>query len=214
MHIQLFFNNLWAAVITSVHNLRSKPDECYSAKSLPGVWNDIDGIEKDLRKKNIHVKTVLVKRPANNGFTWKCGLTPYGSFTVNALRLKWDYRPPLTNTKFQWIKEIPLKVSCFIWRANLGRIPTTMELVKRGVNIDTSICQMCDEKEESVDHVLVECSYAKMVMEGIMRWCKVNINMEDLRAVSDVLNFANRWGTCTNKRKIFLAICYSTLWRT
>ena len=73
---------------------------------------------------------------------------------------------------------------------------------------------MCDEKEESVDHVLVDCSYAKMVMEGIMRWCKVNINMEDLRAVSDVLNLANRWGTCTKKRKIFLAICYSTLWRT
>nr|KAJ0219093.1 hypothetical protein LSAT_V11C300139740 [Lactuca sativa] len=52
------------------------------------------------------------------------------------------------------------------------RIPTDTELVKRWVNIDTLICQMCDEKEESVDHVLVDCSYAKMVLEGIMRWCK------------------------------------------
>ena len=91
-------------MITSVHNLRSKPDECYLAKSLPGVWNNIAEIENDLSKKDIKVKTVLDKRPSNNRLIWRCGLTPDGSFTVNALRLRWDYRPPLTNINFQWIK--------------------------------------------------------------------------------------------------------------
>ncbi|CAH1444977.1 unnamed protein product [Lactuca virosa] len=191
----------------------SKPDDCYSTKSLPGVWNNIAGIGNDLKKKNIQVQTVLDKRIVNNGVIWRCGLTPDGSFTVNALRSRWDYRTPLTNKNFHWIKEIPLKVSCFIWRAQWGRIPTAKELVKRGVNMENLTCQMCNVKEETADHILVDCAYAKKVMEGVMRWCKVHTHMEDLQAVSDVLNLANKWGTCTKKRKIFLVICYSTLWR-
>ncbi|CAI9279538.1 unnamed protein product [Lactuca saligna] len=82
------FRRSWFWGVTSVHNLRSKLDECYSAKSLPGVCNNIAGIENILRKKDIQVNTVLDKKPVNNGLTWRCGLTPNGSFTVNALRLR------------------------------------------------------------------------------------------------------------------------------
>nr|KAJ0204559.1 hypothetical protein LSAT_V11C500290840 [Lactuca sativa] len=134
-------------------------------------------------------------------------------FHSKCSQIKMDYQTPLTNIKFHWIKEIPLKVSCFIWRAHLGKIPTAKELVKSRVSMENLTCQMCNEKEESVDHILVDCAYAKKVMERIMRWCKVNIHTGDLQAVSDVLNFANQWGTCTKKRKIFLAFCYSTLRR-
>ena len=32
-----------------------------------------------------------------------------------------------------WIHEVPLKFMCFIWRANLGRIPSAVALKDRGV---------------------------------------------------------------------------------
>lgn len=127
---------LWATVIYSVHNLRSKPDVCYSMKTLPGVWNNIAGIKNDLMKKNIPVCSVLSKRQDPTGEIWKCGLTPDGSYSVCALRKRWDYRPPTIGSNFHWLKEIPLKVSCFIWRAQAGRIPTVTELSK--------ICRIID----------------------------------------------------------------------
>ncbi|CAI9270538.1 unnamed protein product [Lactuca saligna] len=157
--------------------------------------------KRPLKKKNIQVQTVLDKRIVNNGVIWRCGLTPDSSFTVNALRSRWAYRIPITNKNFHRIKEIPLKVSCCICGAQWGRIPTTKELVKRWVNMENLTCQMCNVKEESTDHILVDCAYAKNVMEGVMRWCKVDTHMEDLQAVSDVLNLANKWGTCTKKWK-------------
>lgn len=153
---------------------------------------------------------MLSKQSVTNGVTWRCGLTPDGSFTVNAFRKRWDYHP-LYNDNFHWLKEIPMKVSCFIWREKLGKIPAALELSKRGVNLDILTCRMYDETKECVNHVIVKCSYATMIMEGIMRWCKVNVNMEDFHTVINVLDFAARWVSCLIRRKIFLPICYGTL---
>lgn len=68
----------------------------------------------------------------------------------------------------------------------MGRIPTASELAKRGVVLEISTCLMCNEYEEGVDHVLVECSYARRVLEGVSSWC--NIQLGPLHTVKDVLD--------------------------
>ncbi|CAI9300834.1 unnamed protein product [Lactuca saligna] len=142
-------------------------------KTLPGVWNNIACIKNDLMKNKILVCSVFSKHQDPTSEIWKCGLTSDGSYSVCALRNKWDYRTPTIDSNFQWLKEIPLKVSCFTWRAQAGRIPSVNELSKRGVYVESLTCQMCEEIEECLDHTLVACSYATMVTKGILRWCRV-----------------------------------------
>ncbi|CAI9303946.1 unnamed protein product [Lactuca saligna] len=92
---------------------------------------------------------------------WRCTLSSDGAFHVDALRFKIDcWNIPLMETHLKWIHEIPLKVTCFIWRANLDRIPTACALLKRGIQLDSPICTYYRTAEEDISHVLLRCPMA------------------------------------------------------
>jgi len=44
------------------------------------------------------------------------------------------------------------------WRALIDRIPTRVGLSRRGVLMLSTICGLCQIKEESCQHLLIECS--------------------------------------------------------
>jgi len=49
------------------------------------------------------------------------------------------------------------------WRVLLDRISTTMVLSRRGVSVPTPLCAMCQDKEESSQHLFIECMIAQKV---------------------------------------------------
>ncbi|XP_071696404.1 uncharacterized protein [Rutidosis leptorrhynchoides] len=55
-------------------------------------------------------------------------------------------------------KSIPQKVSLFIWRTRLKRIPVRVELDKRGVDLDSVLCPLCSDAPESVEHAMFSCA--------------------------------------------------------
>lgn len=52
---------------------------------------------------------------------------------------------------------------CFIWRIKKRGIPTKAGLIRRGINIPSSICELCGNGLEDGDHLLVGCDFAKKV---------------------------------------------------
>lgn len=65
---------------------------------------------------------------------WRCALTCDGEYHVGALRSKLDNMELANNEEIiPWIHDIPIKVSAFVWRANLGRIASNNALNRRGV---------------------------------------------------------------------------------
>ncbi|CAH1423694.1 unnamed protein product [Lactuca virosa] len=90
---------------------------------------------------------VLKNQSINGGVDWRCPLTTTGDYQVNALRKKLDNCIQVNIGRFEWVKEVPIKVNTFIWRAKQGRIPTTEALATRGVNVNSTTCCHCgDEK--------------------------------------------------------------------
>nr|KAJ0215512.1 hypothetical protein LSAT_V11C300129520 [Lactuca sativa] len=172
----------------------------YSQKSLTGVWNNIAGIKKALGKKEISIEFVLSKQHTTNGESWRCCLSSTGKYEVHDLRHRWDYTTSVMDGQISWLKEVPLKVNCFIWRAKMGRIPVAVELARRGVVLENLTCPMCNEYEEDSNHVLVDCSYARSVCEGVSRWC--DIQLGPIHTVKDVLGSISQWG-------VVLHICLS-----
>ncbi|XP_024004507.1 uncharacterized protein LOC112081888 [Eutrema salsugineum] len=59
------------------------------------------------------------------------------------------------------IKLLP-KIQHFLWRALSGALPTAESLIKRGIQADP-ICQRCCLYDETINHVLFECSQAKSI---------------------------------------------------
>ncbi|KAL7598348.1 hypothetical protein Lser_V15G22688 [Lactuca serriola] len=112
-------------------------------------------------------------------------------------------------------KLIPIKVSGFLWRAALGCILSAEALGHRGIKLDSTLCGSCINGSETVDHIIVGCPYATMILDKISRWCEFD-NIK-LQRVGDLVEFANKRGRCSKRRKRLTAIFYGliwTLWKT
>ncbi|XP_071738915.1 uncharacterized protein [Rutidosis leptorrhynchoides] len=65
---------------------------------------------------------------------------------------------------------VPSKVSIFIWRALKRRIPIRTELDKRGIDLDSVRCPLCDDDVETIEHSLLFCRHAMDIWVRVFKW--------------------------------------------
>lgn len=149
--------------------LESSPD-CLLFQQLPGasegslVWNwrrsprlvrefqDIINIESEL----------LGCRVSSRRDRWSWNLKGSGCFSVKSLRRLLDSNLLCQQGRSTpWNKYVPSKVNILRWKAVKGRLPTSENLNKRGVDLHSLLCPVCDNIVETEDHMLVDCWLAK-----------------------------------------------------
>nr|GFA25381.1 hypothetical protein [Tanacetum cinerariifolium] len=76
---------------------------------------------------------------------------PRRTFCVKDIRLLLDdlYLPSL-GVETRWVKHVPIKVNVFAWRARLDRLPTRLNLSKRGILTKSIACPICDSAHEDL----------------------------------------------------------------
>lgn len=125
---------------------------------------------------------------SNSPDKWSCPLLPDDIYHVDVFRQYLDQLLPLVNSiVINWNHEIPIKILGFVWRANLGRIPSASALIKRGIHVDSSDC--CQEIDENANHILIICPFASTMQTWIFRWCRVD--MFHFESVGDEINYAD-----------------------
>jgi len=63
-----------------------------------------------------------------------------------------------------WMKLAPPKVEFFMWLALLGRLNTRQRFHDRGIlQAEQSTCTFCALQPESIDHVLLSCTYSQQI---------------------------------------------------
>ncbi|XP_022003005.1 uncharacterized protein LOC110900423 [Helianthus annuus] len=112
---------------------------------------------------------------------------------------------------FEWCKWLPLKCNVFMWRACLDRIPTKVALRRRNIGNGERLCGLCQEFEESVDHLFAACRIAVEVWNGIARW--VHMPNIYLFSIMDVLQAVDHSGLSKGKKEIVYGIFVLTCWR-
>ena len=113
-----------------------------------------------------------------------------------------DYRAPLWRK--MWHLKLPAKVRIFAWRACVNGLPTRMNMVTRGIDVDAS-CPLCGKEGESTKHAILYC---KKICDVWWFWQSCPINL--LAETNDVVNVALRImeaGTCHD-----LEIFFVTAW--
>ncbi|GKA50621.1 RNA-directed DNA polymerase, eukaryota [Tanacetum coccineum] len=60
-----------------------------------------------------------------------------------------------------WVKQIPIKVNVLAWKISMDRLPTRVNLHRRGVQVSPISCPICCEALENLDHLLFCCDLAK-----------------------------------------------------
>nr|GEY44652.1 RNA-directed DNA polymerase, eukaryota [Tanacetum cinerariifolium] len=115
---------------------------------------------------------------------WICDLNSDGVFRIKEVRtILDDIFLPSAADAMRWVKYIPIKINVFAWRARLDHLPTRINLVHRGVVLDSSVCPLCGLVHEDIHHVMFRCDTAKLVFHRICRWW--DLDWHDLLSFSD-----------------------------
>ncbi|XP_042752530.1 uncharacterized protein LOC111891014 [Lactuca sativa] len=136
---------------------------------------------------------------------WRCSLSSDWNFCVRDLR-------KLIDSKLiacVWCRLVPLKVIIFTWWTCMDRVPYTIALSRRGINVPTTTCYSYTSGLDDTYHILLGCSFAQDTLLKILNWCK--ILFQQLSSVAEMVNFAANRGNCP-KKKLHLAIFYDYLW--
>ncbi|CAI9302708.1 unnamed protein product [Lactuca saligna] len=135
---------------------------------------------------------------AKEGWAWKrCPRSREEIDDVDALKMASlidSFSIVSLNNGMIWVYLVPLKINCFIWRACIGRIPTTKALLCRGVSIDDSSCPLCCMGVDEVDHIFTGCFFSQDMLVLNLRWW--NISAHDFTSIREVIEFAANLGNC------------------
>ncbi|GJR74707.1 RNA-directed DNA polymerase, eukaryota [Tanacetum coccineum] len=106
---------------------------------------------------------------------WICNASSDGSFRVKDIRnLIDDLILPSGSGPTKWMKYVPIKINIFVWRARRDCLPTRVNLMRRGVVMESTDCPICGLVEEDAHHILLQCDLAHSVLRRICRWWDID----------------------------------------
>ncbi|XP_071740158.1 uncharacterized protein [Rutidosis leptorrhynchoides] len=141
--------------------------------------------------------------------TWRWDLSGNGIFKCKVLSGLIDSKLLNTSSSASGTLRnsfVPKKVEVFVWRVNKGRIPVLVELDKRGIDLNSVRCPLCDNDIECLNHALIKCEKVRELWLKIFEWW--NISQPSTLNISDILKGnVGQFGSDLGKR-----LWQSTLW--
>nr|GEX64210.1 RNA-directed DNA polymerase, eukaryota [Tanacetum cinerariifolium] len=75
----------------------------------------------------------------------------------------------------RWNRCIPIKVNVFLWRLFLNKLPTRVNLNRKGIDVASTLCPICCEDVKTVKHIFFSCEMAKDLWALTARWWELDI---------------------------------------
>ncbi|GJT41805.1 RNA-directed DNA polymerase, eukaryota, reverse transcriptase zinc-binding domain protein [Tanacetum coccineum] len=106
---------------------------------------------------------------------WFWSLSGLGVFSLASVRkFVDDHLLPKVYSKFCWRKIVPIKVIILAWKIKLDYLPTRFNLSRRGLDIHSILCPICEKHTETSGHTFFACSMASDIVCNIALWWDVN----------------------------------------
>nr|GEV37938.1 hypothetical protein [Tanacetum cinerariifolium] len=121
-------------------------------------------------------------------------------------RWYWDLNGDIAT---RWIKQIPIKINMFAWRVFLDRLPTKLNLMRRGVHVGSLLCP-CNSSDEDVSRILFSCPLAVVVSQLVCRWW--DVGWTSLGSYSEWLSWFNAIRLGSKFKCLFEGVIYVTWW--
>nr|GFA77489.1 RNA-directed DNA polymerase, eukaryota [Tanacetum cinerariifolium] len=141
-----------------------------SALFVSSLRHDVRGGEESAQLSRISdlLDTMVLSNMGDRRF-WD--LNSDGCFCVKDVRrMLDDTLLPKSDVPSRWVKHIPIKVNVLAWKISMDRLPTRVNLHRRGVHVSPISCPICCEALENLDHLLFCCDSAKDIARSICNW--------------------------------------------
>ena len=81
-----------------------------------------------------------------------------------------------------WERENIAKGRFLVWLAIHDRLKTRTRLQSMGINMDMN-CPICDNADETINHLFFECVYSSKCYQAIHDWIGVNNRRNTLKDI-------------------------------
>nr|GEX44231.1 RNA-directed DNA polymerase, eukaryota, reverse transcriptase zinc-binding domain protein [Tanacetum cinerariifolium] len=157
-------------------------DKCCSIASRIALhdWSAIlrrrprGGIESDQFSDLIQLVGSVVLTEHNDSWQWSLDISK-GFSVASACFLIDSHTLDTGSSATRWNNNIPIEVNAFLWRLTLNKLPTKMNLDRKGIDVDSLLCPICLEDIETVNHTFVNCVTAKDLLALLARWWELDI---------------------------------------
>ncbi|XP_071705575.1 uncharacterized protein [Rutidosis leptorrhynchoides] len=102
---------------------------------------------------------------------------------------------------------VPKKVEVFVWRAKRKRLPVLSELDKRGIDLPSVLCPICEGDIESVEHSLFSCLVACDIWNKVLNWW--GLSGSPLSSLADAFSASPSIQLSSSGAKIWQAVAWS-----
>ncbi|GKV47213.1 hypothetical protein SLEP1_g54131 [Rubroshorea leprosula] len=111
-----------------------------------------------------------------------------------------------------WCRLVPTKVCAFVWKAIQDRIPSKMNLYRRGIvqNLNLATCTLCNGCIEDTNHLFLHCNFAYSVWSKCLQWWRIS----SVRAENCYASFEQQPASFknANNRAGWDAVCCAIIW--
>ncbi|GKA18396.1 RNA-directed DNA polymerase, eukaryota, reverse transcriptase zinc-binding domain protein, partial [Tanacetum coccineum] len=141
---------------------------------------------------------------------WKWDLESSGDFSVASARMLIDGKTlPEVGSRTRWVRYVPNKVNVHAWKVKINGLATRFNVSRRGIDINSLSCGICDNGVETADHLFFSCSMARQVSRLIMRWWDISYEeFDSYKGWSDWLSRLR----LPSKNKMMLEGVFYVLW--
>ena len=109
-----------------------------------------------------------------------------------------------------WNKVMPLKININTWRVFNGKMATHANLDRRGVDLDSVRCPICDDAIETEEHLFVDCRIARHTWINVLKWWR--IPNTTFHCLQDVFQLADHLPVDAKFSRFFDAVIQTTIW--
>nr|GEV48044.1 RNA-directed DNA polymerase, eukaryota [Tanacetum cinerariifolium] len=106
---------------------------------------------------------------------WSWDLNGSGEFSVaSAPRYIDNNRLPDISSRIRCIKEVPIKVNVHAWKVRINGLLTRWNISRRGIDIPSILCRLCETGVESSKHLFFNCSVVRAIFRRVCIWWYVS----------------------------------------
>nr|GEY43105.1 RNA-directed DNA polymerase, eukaryota, reverse transcriptase zinc-binding domain protein [Tanacetum cinerariifolium] len=144
-----------------VYNLELDKNSSVSTKmNAPSLDNLFrrrvrSGIEDMQYNSLVEISRMTTLVQCEDRYVWT--LESDGVFLVASIRKEIDGRPfQDVSLSTRWVKSVPIKVNIIAWKVKSNAFPTRFNISRRGMDIDSIVCPICNADVETTNHLFFQ----------------------------------------------------------
>nr|GEX90708.1 RNA-directed DNA polymerase, eukaryota, reverse transcriptase zinc-binding domain protein [Tanacetum cinerariifolium] len=162
-------------------------------------WDDCWCGDQSLKNLRLLIEPVVLNSHQDT-CTWSLGILK--GYTVASVRSLIDLHFLGANLNAtRWNRSIHVKVNLFMWRAMLNKLPTIVNLDRKGIEVDSLLCPICHEDVETVNCIFFMCDLSKVLWALLAKWWELDVLF--CASISDWLSWLDS-SSISSKARVFL----------